>query len=83
MENRARAAGRTWRLRSWTPRPPKGTRAAAGASGEVGLTLRPRRKRLAGAGGAWTTAALGAKWTFFLHEGKRIQAARAAGVPPS
>lgn len=56
-------------------------RAAAGAlRPEVGLTLAYglARERLTGAGGAWTTAALGAKWTFSFAEPRRIQAARAA-----
>jgi outer membrane protein TolC len=59
----------------------EGARAAAGAlRPEVGLTLSYglARERLAGAGGSWTTAALGAKWTFSFSETKRIQAARAA-----
>lgn len=59
----------------------EGTRAAAGAlKPEVGLSLSygTARERLAGAGGTWTTAALGAKWTFSFAESRRIQAARAA-----
>ncbi len=59
----------------------EGARAAAGVlKPEVGLSLSYglARERLGGAGGSWTTAALGARWTFSFAESKRIQAARAA-----
>ena len=46
---------------------------------EVGLTLTAgTARRTWGAGGTWTTASLGAKWTFSFAEQKRVQAARAA-----
>lgn len=47
---------------------------------EVGLSLAYglARERLGGAGGAWTTASVGAKWTFSFGQSKHIQAARAA-----
>lgn len=47
---------------------------------EIGLNLAwgAARERLAGAGGSWTTASVGAKWTFSFSEPKRIQAAHAA-----
>lgn len=55
-------------------------RAAAGVlRPEVGLSLAwgAARERLSGSGGSWTTASVGAKWTFSFAEPKRIQAARA------
>jgi outer membrane protein TolC len=56
-------------------------KAAAGVlRPEVGLNLTwgAARERFAGAGGTWTTASVGAKWTFSFAEPRRIQAARAA-----
>jgi outer membrane protein TolC len=47
---------------------------------EVGLNLGwgTARPHFSGAGGAWTTAALGARWNFSFADSARIQAARAA-----
>ena len=47
---------------------------------EVGVNLGwgTSRQNLSGAGGTWTTASLGARWTFAFADTKRIQAARAA-----
>ncbi|HWQ08994.1 MAG TPA: TolC family protein, partial [Holophaga sp.] len=46
---------------------------------EVGLTLTAgTARRTWGEGGTWTTASIGAKWTFSFAEQKQVQAARAA-----
>lgn len=47
---------------------------------EVGLSLgwQTARPELGTAGGSWTTAALGARWTFGLADLRRVQSARAA-----
>jgi outer membrane protein TolC len=55
-------------------------KAAQGAlKPEVGLSLAwgAAREKLSGGGATWTTASLGAKWSFSFSEGKRIQAAQA------
>ena len=64
----ARAAGENAKAAAGVLRPEVGLNLAWGAA----------RERLTGAGGSWTTASVGAKWTFSFAEPKRIQAARAA-----
>ncbi|MBK8727402.1 MAG: TolC family protein [Holophagaceae bacterium] len=64
----ARAAGENAKAAAGVLRPEVGLNLAWGAA----------RERLTGAGGSWTTASVGAKWTFSFSEPKRIQAAHAA-----
>lgn len=53
--------------------------ARGGLKPEVGLTLTAGTARYAfNSGGNWTTAALGAKWTFTFADTQRVHAARAA-----
>ena len=53
--------------------------ARGGLKPEVGLSLTAGTARYAlNAGGNWTTASLGAKWTFNFADGERVHAARAA-----
>jgi outer membrane protein TolC len=57
----------------------QGVAAAKGSlKPEVGLNLSAGTARYAlGEGGSWTTASVGAKWTFSFTDSRRVQAARA------